>query len=96
MLGVTFFGLQLGFILMVVAWVMMLTFLGRYPLQSATRDPFARWAQFMKGEGFPPEAQKQRKLIANMFIAALALFVIGFIAFIAAGGPDALPPPPPR
>lgn len=95
MLGVAFMGIQLGFVLMVAGWVMMLIFLGQHPAPADwPRDPFARWSRFMKGDGFPPEAQPRRKLIANLFKGALALLAIGFIAFFAAGGPDALPPPP--
>lgn len=98
LLGFTFFGFQLGFLLMVGAWVMMLVFLQKYPMPAATRptDAWTRWSQFMRGEGFPAEAQPRRKLIAWMFRAALALFAIGLVAFFAAGGPDALPAPPTR
>lgn len=96
MLGVTFFGLQIGFVLMVAAWVMMLAFLNKHPLPPAQKpaDAFGRWSQFMKGEGFPDEAQPQRKLISYMFMAALGLFALAILAFFIAGGPDALPPPP--
>lgn len=97
LLGVTFIGIQLGFLLMVGGWVLMLLFLQRYPAPADwPKDPFSRWTRFLKGDGLPAEAQPRRKLIAWMFYGALALFAVGFIAFFAAGGPDALPPPPPR
>lgn len=96
LLGVTFFGLQLGFLLMLAAWVLMLVFLQKHPAPADwPKDPVSRWSRFLSGAGFPPEAQAQRKLIAWMFFAALALFVAGFIAFFAAGGPDALATIPP-
>lgn len=97
LLGVTFLGLQIGFLLMVGAWVMMLMFLGQHPPpETWPREPFARWSRFMKGDGFPAEQQPRIKLIAWMFRGALILFAVAMIAFFAAGGPDALPPPPPR
>ncbi|WP_395646090.1 hypothetical protein [Terricaulis sp.] len=98
LLGVTFFGLQLGFGLMVAAWAMMLSFLHKHPMPPAQTpaDGFTRWTQFMEGKGFPDEAQPQRKLIAYMFIGALSLFAIAILCFFIAGGPDALPPPSPR
>lgn len=99
LLGFVFLFLNVGFGLMVVAWVMMLAFLRRYPMPAAQSpaDGWTRWRQFMKGyEGCPPEGERQRKLIATMFQAALVCFALMIVMFFAAGGPDALPPPPAR
>lgn len=96
MLGVTFFAMKIGFVLMVAGWVMMLMFLQKHPLPPAQTpvDAFGRWRQFMKGDGFPAEAEPRRKLISTMFMAALGLFAVAILAFIIAGGPSALPPAP--
>jgi len=96
LLGVTFIGLQLGFVLVLAGWVLMMVLLGRHPIAFKSREPFSRWSQFMKGEGLPAEAQGQRKVIAWLFRAGLIILAVAFIAFFAAGGPDALEPPPQR
>lgn len=98
LLGFVFLFLNVGFGLMVVAWVMMLSFLRRYPMPAAQSpaDGWTRWRQFMKGYGGPPESERQRQLIATMFKAALVCFALMIVMFFAAGGPDALPPPPAR
>jgi len=96
LLGISFMGLQLGFVAMVAGWVMMLIFLGKYPAPADwPRDPFSRWQRFLKGDGFPAEAQPRRKLIAILFYVAMASLAVSFILFFAAGGPDALEVPPP-
>lgn len=98
LLGLVFLFLSTGFGLMVVAWAMMMSFLQRYPMPAARTpsDGWARWQQFMSGQGCPPEAEPQRKIIAIMFKGAMGCYALMIVFFFAAGGPDALPPPPPR
>ena len=98
LLGFVFLFLIGGFGLMVAAWVMMLAFLQRYPMPPAQTpaDSWARWRQFMRGRGCPPEGEPQRKIIATMFRASMACYALMIVMFFAAGGPEALPAPAPR
>lgn len=96
MMFVALFALQIGFVLMLGGWVLMLMFLKQRPAPADwPRDPFSRWGRFLKGEGFPPEAQPMVRLISWLLRGALALLVLGFICFFLGGGPDALQVPPP-
>ncbi len=96
MMYVALFSLQIGFVLMVGGWFLMLMFLKQRPAPADwPRDPFSRWARFLKGDGFPPEAQSTVKLISWMLRGALALLLVGFVCFFLGGGPDALQVPPP-
>jgi len=97
LLYLTFTLLQAAFVLGVGAWITMLLFLAKHPAPADwPRDPFARWSRFMRGDGFADAAQPRRRLIAWGFRLALACMALSILCFFLAGGPGALPPPPPR
>jgi hypothetical protein len=86
--------ITIAFVLMVVAWAMMIGLYQRYRLAPSINplDGPRRWAQFFRGEGFPTEAEPRRKLIARLYIAALISFGVALAAFFAIGGPALLEP----